>query len=307
MFPGSISGSVTWSRGLGNGFGPRLPVSKGFTDATAVAIGDLDGDSRLDIAWGSEISRDLFWARNLGNGAFASSQVFMVAGNVTEDLEITDIDLDGDEDIVVRLQRSIRYALNAGGGSFPTSTQLQASTNTMTVGDLDLDGDPDIVYGFEFNSLLGYRENLAVNSIGEAVCGPAVLNASGASATMSASGSTSIGVNRVRLEASELAMLSFGYFFTSDASAISFPVPNSIGRLCLGGAIGRYVGLGQVQNSGAEGAFALDIDLLNLPTPVGHIAASAGETRFFQAWFRDVESSGHASSNFTDALALTLR
>ena len=77
----------------------------------------------------------------------------------------------------------------------------------------------------------------------------------------------------------------------------------SDGNLCLGGSIGRYVGPGQIVNSGATGSFTLPLDLTQTPTPTGLVAIAAGETWNFQAWHRDAVG-GFATSNFTDGLAV---
>lgn len=80
----------------------------------------------------------------------------------------------------------------------------------------------------------------------------------------------------------------------------------SAGVLCLGGAIGRYVGPGQVQSSGASGSFALSLDLPRTPTPTGFAAIGAGETWSFQVWHRDVIG-GHIASNFTNGVEISFR
>jgi len=74
-------------------------------------------------------------------------------------------------------------------------------------------------------------------------------------------------------------------------------------NLCLGGSIGRFVGPGQVMNSGASGSFTLTVDLSALPTPTGLVTAQPGETWNFQAWYRDANPG--PTSNFTDAVAVT--
>ena len=74
--------------------------------------------------------------------------------------------------------------------------------------------------------------------------------------------------------------------------------------LCLGGGIGRYVGPGQILNSGAAGLFQLPLDLTLTPTPTGLVAIAAGETWNFTAWHRDAVA-GSVTSNFTDAVAVT--
>ena len=78
----------------------------------------------------------------------------------------------------------------------------------------------------------------------------------------------------------------------------------SQGNLCLGGAIGRYVGPGQIKNSGAAGTFDLVLDLASTPTPTGLVQVLPGDTWNFTAWYRDAVS-GVATSNFTDAVSVT--
>ena len=75
----------------------------------------------------------------------------------------------------------------------------------------------------------------------------------------------------------------------------------SQGVLCLGGAIGRYVGPGEILNSGSGGSFSLQLDLGQTPSPTGFVSIQAGETWNFTAWHRDAVG-GTTTSNFTDGL-----
>ena len=138
-----------------------------------------------------------------------------------------------------------------------------------------------------------------------AFCGPAVPNSSGSSASLSATGSSVVLANQVRLIASDLPLGSSGFFLASRAQGAPQAPPGSQGNLCLGGSIGRYVGPGQIQNSGASGSFSLAIDLTAIPQPLGSAQALPGETWRFQAWFRDAGPT--ATSNFTDGLGVVLR
>jgi hypothetical protein len=74
----------------------------------------------------------------------------------------------------------------------------------------------------------------------------------------------------------------------------------SQGNLCLGGQIGGFKQ--DVKNSGAGGAFALDVDTLVIPQPGGSVAIQPGETWNFQAWFRD--KNPKRTSNFTDGISI---
>lgn len=140
--------------------------------------------------------------------------------------------------------------------------------------------------------------------VGTNYCGPAVANSTGNSGSMAGSGSASVSNNDLVLEASNLPTNSFGFFLTSMTQGMVPQPGGSQGVLCLGGNIGRYVGAGQIQNSGNGGAFALGIDNSLTPTPTGFVSISAGETWNFQAWYRDAVG-GVPTSNFTDGLTVT--
>ncbi|MEZ6015448.1 MAG: hypothetical protein R3F49_10065 [Planctomycetota bacterium] len=151
---------------------------------------------------------------------------------------------------------------------------------------------------------VGTAPTTCSNSIGTSYCGPAVANSTGGSALMSASGTAVVANNNLVLSASVLPSNSFGFFMTSRTQGFVQSPGGSQGDLCLGGSIGRYVGAGQVLNSGVAGAFSLPVDLTLHPTPTGLVSVAPGETWSFQAWFRD-SIGGTATSNFTDGREIT--
>ncbi|MCP3918998.1 MAG: choice-of-anchor B family protein [bacterium] len=127
--------------------------------------------------------------------------------------------------------------------------------------------------------------------VGENYCSPATPNSSGLPGRIHALGSAEASLNDLSLRAINLPSNEFGYFLTSLAQG-SFMPPGSMGTICLGGQIARFNG--QVQNTGIEGAFEVSIDLGNIPTSPSQ-AVVAGQTWYYQGWFRD-----GASSNLTD-------
>ncbi|MEZ6015512.1 MAG: hypothetical protein R3F49_10385 [Planctomycetota bacterium] len=145
-----------------------------------------------------------------------------------------------------------------------------------------------------------------VDLVGARYCTPATPNSTGAAATIEARGNLLAASNDLDLKALDLPQNSFGYFLTSRTTGALVGAGGSQGTLCLGGNIGRYVGSGQIQNSGAAGSFGLVLDLTQTPTPTGLVPVAAGETWHFTAWFRD-SVSGTSTSNFTDAVSLTLQ
>jgi len=142
--------------------------------------------------------------------------------------------------------------------------------------------------------------------LGTVYCAPAVPNATGVPGELRAQGSALVATNDVTLQASAMPNNSFGYFLTSTTQG-QLPNPGgSVGTLCLAGSIGRYVGPGQIQNSGGTGAFELLLDLSQTPTPTGLVAIAAGEVWNFQVWYRD-SIGGTATSNFTSAVSIAFQ
>ncbi|MEM6568718.1 MAG: hypothetical protein AAF726_21255 [Planctomycetota bacterium] len=140
-------------------------------------------------------------------------------------------------------------------------------------------------------------------STGTNYCGLAPANSTGASSEIRALGSIVTALNDLTVEAVSLPTNSFGYFLTSRTQGFTVNPGGSMGNLCLAGAVGRYVGPGQIQNSGSGGGFSLALDLTMTPTPGGLVAVQPGETWNFQAWHRDAVG-GMATSNFTDGVAI---
>lgn len=137
-------------------------------------------------------------------------------------------------------------------------------------------------------------------AVGQTYCSPATLNSSGAAATITARGSSVLGDNDLRLDVEDMPHNTLGYCLVSRTQAV-IPTPGgSVGTLCLGGTIGRFIS--QAQNTGPNGAFTVSTDLTALPA-MGQVAI--GQTLHFQAWFRDFQIV--ATSNFSDAVSVTLQ
>lgn len=120
--------------------------------ARAFALGDIDGDSDVDVvvtrfppyqqSYGSE-----FVYENLGNAAFAPAAAFPVVADNTAALALADVDADGDLDLLAgnASEPSLLYR-NDGTGAFtvaPTHLPTPALAAT-TVASADVDGDGDV-------------------------------------------------------------------------------------------------------------------------------------------------------------------
>ena len=150
-----------------------------------------------------------------------------------------------------------------------------------------------------------FRVEVPTSTIGLNYCA-ANTNSTGATGVMGATGSDFASDNLVTLQAADLPANSFGFFLTSQSQGFTSNPGGSQGNLCLSGAIGRYVGSGQIKNSGSGGEFELALDLTQTPTPTGLVGVNAGETWNYQAWYRDAVS-GSATSNSTDGLSITFQ
>jgi len=181
------------------------------------------------------------------------------------------------------------------------------------------DGRVSLGHADTFPSLSGagdvysVYDNLVVDvppsstGVGTPYCSPAVVNTSGNSATLRASGSAVASANNLTLVSSDMPANQFGFFLTSMNQG-NIPNPGgSQGVLCLSGTIGRYVGAGQIMNGGAGGTFSLPLNLTQTPAGPVFVAISAGQTWNFQAWFRDIGPMGQPWSNFTDGLSVTFQ
>jgi hypothetical protein len=125
----------------------------------------------------------------------------------------------------------------------------------------------------------------------------------GQSAAIFALGSPFVSDNDLTLLTLGMATNQFGYCLASQSGAF---IPNpggSAGNLCLGNPIARFVS--QVQNSGGSGSFSVVVDLTSIPSTPVH-AVVAGETWYYQTWYRD-SVLGIPTSNFSDGIRIAFQ
>ena len=115
-------------------------------------------------------------------------------------------------------------------------------------------------------------------------------NSTGKGAQLSISGLPSVILDTLEVRATRVPAMQLGIFFMADNQGQS---PFGDGQLCATGAIRRFL---PPQNSGTGGALTL---------PPGIAAASnlsAGQTKTFQAWFRDPMGPCGSGFNTSDAV-----
>ena len=235
-----------------------------------------------------------------------------VADGATLDASIIFLNANGDMDLYLwdPLVACDTNVVGQGSGGGPLALGFSASddetiTYTNTTG-----ASQDLILEVDMFDAGGCNE-YDLNVTGASAGGPGPVgtnycsanpNSTGNAASISGFGETSVSSNDLTLTASDLPANQFGIIVVSATQSF---VPNaggtSNGNLCLGGAIGRYVGPGEILSSGGAGEFSLAIDLGTIPQGGGTTATVAGDTWNFQAWYRDGVGLG---SNFTDGIEI---
>jgi hypothetical protein len=132
----------------------RHLVEEKIARVSDVRAGDLDRDGDMDLAvaqFGYD-DGETRWIENLGEWNFRSHILQYLSGPVN--VEITDIDFDGDLDIISLVSQEweeIYCFVNDGAGGFQPhllfgSSNQDYGSSGIALSDLDQDGDQDILY-----------------------------------------------------------------------------------------------------------------------------------------------------------------
>ncbi|MDP8267869.1 MAG: FG-GAP-like repeat-containing protein [Candidatus Tenebribacter davisii] len=152
--------------GFGN-FGVQNIISTATDGAFYVYSSDIDSDGDIDVLSASIHDDKVAWYENLdGFGNFGDQQIITTDADGARCVISTDIDGDGDEDLVVAAfwgNMIIWFENSDGMGNFDSHhviTTDALGANDVWYADLDIDGDTDILSASYEGNDISWYENL---------------------------------------------------------------------------------------------------------------------------------------------------
>lgn len=151
--------------GTGAAYAPAVTYSTGpGTRPTGIALGDVNGDGRLDIVTGNQLDATVSILLNAATapGTFGGASNYPTGASNTNIVALGDLNGDGRLDIAAANTGSgtVSVFLNLAGqpGSFAPATANASGVSVpvgITIGDVNADGRPDIVTGGISDGLVG--------------------------------------------------------------------------------------------------------------------------------------------------------
>ncbi len=147
------SGSVTSWLGNGDGTFSLGEVLTADDGTRSVEAADLNGDGRLDLVVTNSTRGNISAFLGDGDGTFGAEERTPVgsASSSPTDLALTDLNGDGDRDVVTSnaqsADQSIARVLGDGDGTFSTPLAFPTTCSrpeSVVAGDFDRNGDPDV-------------------------------------------------------------------------------------------------------------------------------------------------------------------
>lgn len=179
VFPNtSTPGTITTAS-----FAAKIDYTTGFnSNPSFIAVGDLDGDGKPDLATANSVSNNVSVLRNSSAGGVLNSTSFttkvdFTAGTTPTSIAIGDLDGDGKPDLVsanfssnnISVFHNTATSGSITAASFAAAVNFATASNpySVAIGDLDGDGKPDLaVANHSSNSVSLYRNTATSGSIG---------------------------------------------------------------------------------------------------------------------------------------------
>ncbi len=146
-------------------FGPQRVITTALDQARAVYAADVDGDGDLDALSGSVFDRRVAWYENRlhePSADFGPQQTITTAAYLADNVVASDVDFDGDTDVLSAavLDNEVAWYENNGSQSFTKRRiNLDMWAHCVLPFDLDQDGDQDVLIAAEFDHRIAWYEN----------------------------------------------------------------------------------------------------------------------------------------------------
>jgi len=148
---GNVGGSETGITVFIEGMSGKLQPGRNYGTGGALAslaVGDFDGDGKLDIAGADFIDGTVSLFLGNGDGTFRDAQVFSSAPGGASAIVAADFDNDGRVDLgIIGWPNGLYVLINTGDGQFlpPTVYVLSDDAWSITAADLNDDGNLDLI------------------------------------------------------------------------------------------------------------------------------------------------------------------
>src|SRR5208282_3423101 len=139
-------------------FAPAVVYGPNTSNPYAIAVGDFNGDGKLDLAVANSGNGTV--SVLLGNGTFGADTTYSTGGTTPEAVAVGDFNKDGIPDLVVANEGSgtVGVLLGNGNGTFTAATTYSTggtSPDALAVADFNGDGFSDLAVGNESSGTVG--------------------------------------------------------------------------------------------------------------------------------------------------------
>lgn len=165
----SLSGGIVWYENIDGActFGTQQIINDIDNTIRSICIKDIDGDGDLDVLFASQGNDKIAWYENTdGAGTFGGQQIITTFVSMARYAFATDVDNDGDLDVLSASQGDDKiawYENTDGNGTFGPQQIINDSVEYafyVHASDIDGDGDIDVLGASHTEAEIGWYENI---------------------------------------------------------------------------------------------------------------------------------------------------